>query len=73
MALERGVVILNVQDGQAFDQKGRPVRYRIVAYTVDGLGPFGLDGPADELTTEEIRRRIALEAHNIRQLMGGEL
>lgn len=65
------VVILNVQDAPAYDKDGRLVRFRIVTYKVDELGPFGLSGLAEDLTEEEIRRQIRAEAAELRRLMGG--
>lgn len=63
------VDVLAVHDGPAYDSRGQLVRIRIVSYTVDGHGPFGLSGLADDLTPEEIRRRIHAEAEGIRQLL----
>jgi hypothetical protein len=60
--------ILSVQDGPGVDRNGQTVIHRIVAYMVDDLGPFGLSGLRTELTPEEIRRRIAADADQLRQL-----
>lgn len=65
------IEILSIQDLPAYDAKNQLVRHRLVAYTVDQWGPFGLSGPAEELTQEVIRRRILAEALQIRRLHEG--
>ncbi len=62
------VKIVGAQDAPAYDAEGQLVRFRFVLYTVDDLGPFGLSGPAVELTPEEIRRRISDDASQLRTL-----
>jgi len=63
--------ILTVHDGPAYDAHGQLQRVRIVSYMIDDLGPFGLTGLADELTLEEIHRRIRAEAAQLRTLVQG--
>lgn len=60
--------ILNVQDGPGTDAKGHQVIFRIVAYMVGDLGPFGLSGLQTELTVDEIRRRIRADADQLARL-----
>ncbi len=62
------VKIVGAQDAPAYDADGQLVRFRFVLYTVDELGPFGLSGPATELTPDEIRRRIREDATHLRAL-----
>lgn len=62
------IKILSIQDVPAYGADGRLVRHRIVTYSVDDMGPFGLDGPATELTNEVIRQKIRAEAAQIRRL-----
>lgn len=63
--------IISVQDAPAYDAEGKLVRFRIVTYKVDDLGPFGLSGLASELTTDEIHRQIRADAVEIRRLTSG--
>ncbi len=63
-----GIEILSITDQAAYDNAGHLVRFRIVAYKVDGHGPLGLSGPADQLTMDEIRRRIHADAAGLRSL-----
>lgn len=65
------IVIVSAQDAPAYDADGRLVTYRIVVYKVDDMGPFGFAGPASELTTDEIHRRIRAEAAELRRLKEG--
>ncbi len=66
--MANGIEFISVQDQAAYDNLGHLVRFRIVVYKVDGIGPLGLSGTADELTMAEIRRRIRVDADELRAL-----
>lgn len=61
--------ILSIQDMPVYNDRGQLTRHRLVTYMVDEHGPFGLDGTPEELTLEEVRRRIHEEATKIRVLI----
>ncbi len=61
--------ILSIQDMPIYNDRGQLTRHRLVTYMVDEHGPFGLDGTPEELTLEEVRRRIHEEALTIRTLL----
>jgi len=61
--------ILSIQDMPIYNDRGQLTRHRLVTYMVDEHGPFGLDGTPEELTLEEVRRRIHEEATKIRVLI----
>ncbi len=66
--MANGIEIVSIQDQPAYDNLGHLVRFRIVVYKVDGHGPLGIHGTADELTMAEIRRRIRADADELRSL-----
>src|SRR5258708_10917545 len=66
-----GIEIVSIQDQPAYDNLGHLVRFRIVVYKVDGHGPLGIHGTADELTMAQISRRIPADAAQPRSLTRG--
>lgn len=69
-AQQLGVRIITELDVMGGHIDSPLVRWRMILYTVDSSGPYLIEGPAEDLPPEEIRRRLAVERDKVRALIG---
>ncbi|MEM3554480.1 MAG: hypothetical protein QXU79_01515 [Candidatus Micrarchaeaceae archaeon] len=60
--------IINITEGLRIDERGNINRTRVVQYKIGNFGPFTIEIPAKEFSTEYVVKMIEEEVNKIKGL-----